>query len=481
MTVLQETVQVARDVADCFAYVSDFTTTAEWDPTVLGARNLTPGSIDVGTRFEVVCALPVGSVTLLYTVHKLHEDKLIELGGTCAFFDVRDTITFTANAEGTLIHYRAEFQFGSLAAPIASLSASGLRKMGRESVAGLARALNDEFPVEQASGGRALADRLVVPGVALFSRLGYTLARKRFNPVSANVRGRHMLVTGASAGLGYATALELARRGAELTLVMRDRGKARDTVAALQRATDNPAIRYELADLSLMADVDDLIALLRKRGQPLDVLVNNAGALFNARAETVEGLERSFALLLLSPYRLTEGLKPLLEMSTSPRVVNVVSGGMYSQCLRVDALQMPDTPAYSGSVAYARQKRALMVLTEEWARQWAAQGIVVNAMHPGWADTPGVRAALPQFRSLTRSLLRTPEQGADTIVWLAVATEAGAVSGKLFMDRVVHPTHLLSSTREAAGEREALLRYLGKFRAAASPRKGRQKTRPALP
>jgi NAD(P)-dependent dehydrogenase (short-subunit alcohol dehydrogenase family) len=297
----------------------------------------------------------------------------------------------------------------------------------------------------------------------MFSRLGYTRGRKHFNPMSAYVKDKHMVITGASAGLGYAAAQQLARRGATLTLVMRDQQKAQDTVESLQRETGNSAIRYELADLSLMRDVDGLIARLKKRGEPIDVLINNAGALFNPWGETSEGLEQSFALLLLSPYRLTEGLKPLLCKAEAPRVINVVSGGMYSQALETAALQAPDNSEYSGSVAYARQKRALMVLTQEWAEKWADEGIVVNAMHPGWADTPGVQNALPQFRRLTKSVLRSADEGADTIVWLAVATEAGDATGELFLDREVRPVHLVKSTREAAGEREKLLQLLTEF------------------
>jgi dehydrogenase/reductase SDR family protein 12 len=463
MTVLHETVDVERPVAEVFAYVSDFTTTVEWDSTALSARKLTPGPIDVGTRFEVVCALPLGSVTLQYTIKRLLTDKLIELSGSSRFFDILDTITLTPTATGTRIDYRALFTFKPLVAPIAALSVDGLQRMGRESVASLGRALRDQFALRETPGAVQLADRLVLPGVARFSRLGYTLARKRFNPMSANVRQRHIMITGASAGLGYAAALELARRGAELTLVMRDHDRARAVIAQLQRETGNAAICVELADLSLMADVDALIARMNKRGKPVDVLVNNAGALFNPRAVTAEGLEASFALLLLSPYRLTEGLKPLLAMAAAPRVINVVSGGMYSQQLQVDQLQMPDTAAYSGSVAYARQKRALMVLTEEWAAQWAQDGIVVNAMHPGWADTPGVRSALPQFRKLTRRVLRSSREGADTMVWLAAATEAGSVSGKLFLDREVHTTHLLAKTRETPEERAKLMALLREF------------------
>jgi dehydrogenase/reductase SDR family member 12 len=463
MIVLHETVDVKRPVEEVFAYVSDFTTTVEWDATALSARKLTPGPIAVGTQFEVICGLPVGSVTLLYTLQKLNDNTSIELLGTCSFFEVRDVISLTPTATGTHIDYRAEFKFKPLIATVAAWSKKGMEKMGRESVAGLGEALTDAFPLRKTSRGTCTADRLVLPGVAMFSRLGYTRGRKHFNPMSASVKNKHMLITGASAGLGYATAHQLARRGAMLTLVMRDKQKAQNTVDTLQRETGNTAIRYELADLSLMKDVDALIARLMKRGEPIDVLINNAGALFNPRAETAEGIEQSFALLLLSPYRLTEGLKPLLAKAKTPRVINVVSGGMYSQKLETAALQAPDTSEYSGSAAYARQKRALMVLTQEWAQQWSDEGIVVNAMHPGWADTPGVQNALPQFRRLTKSVLRSSDEGADTIVWLAVATEAGDASGELFLDREVRPDHLVNSTREAPGEREKLLKVLSEY------------------
>ena len=111
----------------------------------------------------------------------------------------------------------------------------------------------------------------------------------------------------------------------------------------------------------------------------------------------------------------------------------------------------------------ARAKRALMVLTEEWASQWQDSGVVVNAMHPGWADTPGVVSALPAFHRLTKNILRSPEEGADTIVWLAAAKEAGEVSGLLFLDREARNTHLLNGKREAAEERQALLTMLAEF------------------
>jgi NAD(P)-dependent dehydrogenase (short-subunit alcohol dehydrogenase family) len=136
-------------------------------------------------------------------------------------------------------------------------------------------------------------------------------------------------------------------------------------------------------------------------------------------------------------------------------VINVSSGGMYTQGLHLDDLQM-ETGPYRGSVAYARAKRAQVVLTERWARRWRDRGIVVHAMHPGWADTPGIAAGLPRFGALIGSRLRSPDEGADTIVWLAASPEAIRSTGRFWLDRRPRSIVRLPGTAVTAPDAERL-------------------------
>ncbi len=462
MIELHEKIDVPRPVHEAFDYVLDFRSVIEWDATASAASKLTAGAIDVGTRFDVKCELPVGAVTIRYTITRLEPNQTIELHGTCALFEVNDVIHFSETQDGTHIDYRANFTFHKVLSSAEKLAQSGMERMGKASLLGLKSALEDNFPAPKISTGNQRADSLVVPGLALFTKAGFRRGRRRWQPMSAWMGDKHVVITGANSGLGLSVAYRLAELGAELTLVIRNEARAASLIDELRRETGNSRIHVEIADLSLMSEVDRLVQRMIRSDKTIDVLINNAGALFNPRALTAEGLEKSFALLLLSPVKLTLGLKPLLARAETARVINVVSGGMYSQKLNVDELICPEQ-GYSGSVAYAKAKRALMVTTEQWAQEWADDNIIVNAMHPGWANTPGVENALPGFHKLTRLVLRSPAEGADTINWLAVATEAGKISGKLFLDREPRTTHLMSSTVEDNAEREKLRQFLANF------------------
>merc|ERR1719323_966325 len=196
----------------------------------------------------------------------------------------------------------------------------------------------------------------------------------------------------------------------------------------------------------------------------LDVLVNNAGCMVNTRETNKEGLDMNFATNTLGTYLLTTSLLPLLEMSDQPRVVTVSSGGMLVQKLDVDDLQFQKMSKYDGTMAYAQNKRQQVEMTEIWASKHL--GIHWSVMHPGWADTPAVRTAMPDFHAKMKDKLRSVEQGADTVVWLAISSAAlQGNSGQFWQDRVPVSAHLpLAWTRVGQGEKERLISALEEFR-----------------
>ena len=185
---------------------------------------------------------------------------------------------------------------------------------------------------------------------------------------------------------------------------------------------------------------------------PIDVLVNNAGVLPDTLTRTSEGHEVTFATNVLGPHALTSALMSQL-VAAKGRVITIASGGMLTQKLDLDALQ-GKIAKFDGVVAYAQTKRAEVILSEQWATKQPE--VTFSTMHPGWADTPAVRSSLPRFYSVTKSILRTPEQGADTAVWLAVAPRLSGKSGLFWFDRAPASTHPLGWTTEAPEAREKL-------------------------
>jgi dehydrogenase/reductase SDR family protein 12 len=304
-----------------------------------------------------------------------------------------------------------------------------------------------------------LLDRTVLGG---YTNLGYALRRGRWaaDPEPGSLRGRRALVTGAGSGLGEATALGLARLGATVHLLGRSTERVAPAVARLTATLGEegvPALLHaEACDVSDLAAVRafarDLDRRLSDEDDALDVLVHNAGTLPAERTTSAQGHELTLATHVLGPVLMTELLRPSLRRSAAgARVVLVSSGGMYSQPL---PLQDPEytEDGYRGAVAYARSKRVQVEVAPLLAEELAADGVAVHTMHPGWADTPGVASSLPLFRALTRPLLRSSEQGADTVVWLAAADPAPP-SGLFWHDRAPRPTSYTRRTRTTDAER----------------------------
>ena len=300
-----------------------------------------------------------------------------------------------------------------------------------------------------------------------FDRTGFRRHRKRFEDgdLDVDLRGRRALVTGANAGIGRATAFALARLGAEVWLLCRNEERGRQALEDLRLATGASDARLEQIDLSIRGSVLDFVDRLGNR--TVDILVNNAGVLPGERTLTIDGLELTWATNVVGPFLLTAKLVPRLATSTAGgRVINVSSGGMYTQQLDLRDLTWEERD-FDGVTAYAQSKRAEVVLTELWADKLPAHnpdtggndagyGIDVNSMHPGWARTRSVEESLPRFYRITRPILRTPAEGADTIIWLAACERLRGMSGQFFFDRRKAPTHILDRTHEPGGDRERL-------------------------
>ncbi len=299
----------------------------------------------------------------------------------------------------------------------------------------------------------SVLDRSVIGG---YTNVGYQIRSRGWSTSELPpLGGRVVMVTGATSGLGLAAAEGFARLGATVWLVVRNEDGGERARAAIAERSGNHDVHVGLCDLSHLQSVTQFAERFAAQAERLDVLVNNAGVLPARRTLSPDGIELTFATNVLGPFLLTNLLLPLLERSAPARILSVSSGGMYTQRIRVDDLQN-ERGEFDGATAYARAKRAQVILTELWARRLEDRGVVVHSMHPGWVDTPGVASSLPRFYRVTRPLLRTPQQGADTIVWLGAADEPGRSTGLFWHDRRPRPTHLLPWTRETEQEREQL-------------------------
>ena len=300
--------------------------------------------------------------------------------------------------------------------------------------------------------GRTIADALIeAPIVTSFTRLGYE-ARKRLDhwaPLdSYHLSGKVVVLTGATSGLGYAAARQFATCGATLVLVGRNATRNDQVVAELIAATGNTAITHVAADMGELEQVHALADYVLAHHDRVDVLVHNAGALTAQRHDTSAGTEATVASQVVGPFLLTTLLLDRLVASAPSRVITMSSGGMYATGLSVSDLEM--SPAqYNGTEQYARAKRAQVTLNEMWADRFGGQGVTFHAMHPGWADTPGVDGSLPTFAKVMGPLLRTPAQGADTLVWLAADDAPLASNGKFWLDRRQRSIHKLPITKKA--------------------------------
>jgi len=280
-------------------------------------------------------------------------------------------------------------------------------------------------------------------GLQEYTKSGYESASKHFVSADLDVdcKDQRFMITGANSGIGKCIATEIARRGGTIHMVCRNPTTAEEAKNEIITETNNQNIHLHLLDMSKSQDVHDFSKNFVENNEHLNVLINNAGCMINTRETTDNGLEKNFATNTLAAYILTENLLPLLKRTNDSRVVTVTSGGMLVQKLDPKNLQSENVNKFDGTMAYAQNKRQQVIITEQWAMKHPE--IHFSCMHPGWADTPAVRSSMPEFHAKMEGKLRTPLEGADTAIWLAIKQNLPEnSSGEFFQDRTVVSKHL---------------------------------------
>lgn len=257
-----------------------------------------------------------------------------------------------------------------------------------------------------------------------------------------DMTGKVCLVTGATSGIGQATAHALARLGATVVILGRNPEKSAATVAQVNQACDNPNTDCLLADLSSQAAIRQMAQQFKERYQRLDVLVNNAGAVFMQRQESVDGIEMTFALNHLGYFLLTNLLLDVLKASAPARIVNV-SSELHRKA-RLDFNDLQNTRRYRGMKAYHQSKLANILFTYELARRLEGTGVTVNALSPGLVATNlgmNNRGLSPLMKRLVdRWIGISPEEGAQTGVYLTTSPQVERVTGKYFVEQEAIPS-----------------------------------------
>lgn len=268
-----------------------------------------------------------------------------------------------------------------------------------------------------------------------------------------NMENKICMVTGATAGIGKATALGLARRGATVIVTGRAEGKAAQVVETIRQETGNPRVAALIADFSALEQVGALAATFKQRYDRLDVLVNNAGVVTRERQHSADGFELMFAVNYLAPFLLTNLLQDTLRESVPARIVNVTSMGYKKGQINFDDLQSEQD--FNHRQAYYQTRLAMVLFTLALARRLEGSGVTANCLHPGIVKTTLSHHYMgnPVFRFFEQFIAVTPEQGADPSIFLATSPDVEGVTGRYFHKMEAEP---LADAARSQGVQERL-------------------------
>jgi len=274
---------------------------------------------------------------------------------------------------------------------------------------------------------------------------------KLVNKPHGSMSGKVCLITGATSGIGEVTAREIAKMGATVVITARAQKKAALAIDRIRAASNSNTVEGLVADLSSLAEVRSIAAEFKRRYDRLDVLINNAGAVYMRRSESVDGIEMTFAGNHLAPFLLTNLLLDMSKRSAPARIINVSSNSHEGQVIDFDDLQCQHN--YQFMRAYGKSKLANILFTYELDRRLAGSGVTVNALHPGFVGTNmGANNGwlVKLFLPITRLWAISVDEGAETSVYLASSTEVEGVSGEYFYQKQSVPSSQFSHDVEAA-------------------------------
>jgi retinol dehydrogenase 12 len=258
----------------------------------------------------------------------------------------------------------------------------------------------------------------------------------------AQMNGKVVVITGATSGIGLVAAEKLAAMGARLVLIARDRSRGEAALRRLREIGPNAAHAAHYADLSTIAEMKRVAGEIAATEPRVDVLINNAGALFSSRQLTADGIEMTFATNHLSYFVVTLGLADRLRSTPGARVINTSSDAHKGRHLDFDDLQ--SAKGYRGFAVYGRSKLCNILFTRELAKRWIDTGVTVNCLHPGFVSTRFGDQSGGMFQrvvQVAKLFAISPEKGAETIIYLATSDDVAKVSGKYFYKcRAVNPT-----------------------------------------
>lgn len=279
-----------------------------------------------------------------------------------------------------------------------------------------------------------------------FDKSGFNRHKKTFNDTYIFNKGSNALITGGTSGIGLAATLELSKQDVKVTITGRNLDKGN------KASSKDDNIEFVKLDMSCWEEIPDFVDKLLS----LDYIVLNAGGMPSGFNQNNQGVESQFASQLFGHYYLIKELQKKNKLNIGAKIVWVTSGGMYLSKLNLEDITKVHS-SYDKIATYANVKRAQVTLLPFFKNEFPDQNI--TAMHPGWVETPGVSEAIPKFDEKMKGRLRSPLEGADTILWL-LGTKEKIESGKLYFDRKKVKSHFFWFTKRSDKKMKDLIKII---------------------